>query len=287
MEFATELVGGEVAQAHAKMTDELRQYMPLEKFAASAQPNSTAFKSLSQIHVAQSFLVENGFMTGQGSFVICATGVNTPMTPPEGRVFVMAKPIPKQAHVLVEARDQVGTWTFSLWLVPDHGSWLVQSFHLAPAYALDVSATDLFGKAKEQQQKAHALNAYLLYGEVSQLTYRGPNFQLGLWADSQRAAKELTLPPEVQGQPPFTWHLGKSVYRIRTIAPASDDRKLALYVSYQTDSNGGPKQIEDQNQELIHELRTTRSEYLEGFDSIIAEAFSGSGQRVRSVEKIH
>jgi hypothetical protein len=287
MEFVTALVGGEVAQAHARMTDELGQYMPLEKFAASAQSNSTAFKSLSQVHVAQSFLVENWFMTGQGSFVICATGGNTSMASPENRVFVMAKPIPKQAHVLVEARDQVGTWTFTLWLLPEHGSWLVHSFHLTPAPALDVSAAELMSKAREQQQNSHAVSAYLLYGAVSQLTYRGPNFQLGLWADSQRAVKELALPSEVRGPPPFVWHLGKSAFRIRSIAPASDDRKLALYVSYQADEKADPKQMEEQNRQLIQDLRTTHPEYLGGFDSIIAEAIAENAQRIRSVEKVH
>lgn len=286
LDFASLVVSGEFAQAHARMTRELKGYVPLDKFLASAQPNIEPFKRLGRLHIAHSYLVETGVMTGNGQFVICAAEANASMSSPQGRVFVLAKPIPKQAHVIIEGNNQEGTWTFSLWMIPIQGSWQVMGFHASPPPAIDESPSNLWTLATLQQHKGHDLNAYLLFGVISQLTYRGPDFQLGLWADSQREVKELKLPPEVQGQPPFIWQLGNSTFRVLGVSLGSNERKLALDITYQPDSTNDPKQIEEQNHVLIREVMAKHADFLDGFDALAVYAKVPQGQPIHTIEKL-
>jgi hypothetical protein len=286
LRFVSQIARDDVAEAETELTSELRNYVPFERLKVGIQPNLATFQSLHSLRVSYSYLVQTAFMTGKSQTVICAVDANASTNSIDGKVFVSARPFPKQAHVIIEGTAANGIWTFSLWMVPEQDSWHVEGFHIAPPSSLGMTTTQLWDLAREQRQMGHNLNAAVAYAAASQIVYRGPNFQLGIWSELQSEAAALKLPSEIQGQPPFMWRLDDSVFRVLSVAPAVDDSQLALGIRYQADSGADRKQIEDQSHLLIRELRKVHPEYLDGFEAVVVDAEGPEGQPIHSVEKV-
>jgi len=285
LRFVSKITKDDVAGAETELSSELRNYVPFERLKATIQPNLAALQSLASLTVSRSYLVETAFMTGKSQTVICTADEGKSGNSIDEKVFVSARPFPQQAHVTIEGMAANGTWTFSLWMVPEQDSWHVEGFHIAPPPALGMTTTQLWDLARAQRQLGHTLNAAVVYAAASQLAYRGPNFQLGIWSEIQSEAAALKLPPDVQGKPPFIWRLDDSVFRVLSVDPAVDENKLALGIRYQADQNADPRQTENQNHLLISELRKVHPAYLDGFEAVVVDAESPGGKPVHSVEK--
>jgi len=286
LRFVSKITKDDVAGAETELTSELRNYVPFERLKASIQPNVAAFQSLGSLRVSRSYLVETAFMTGKNQTVICAADASESANSIEGKVFVSARPFPKQAHVIIEGMADKGMWTFSLWMVPGQDSWNVEGFHVAAPSSLEMNVNQLLNLARAQRQLGHTLNAAVVYAAASQVAYRGPNFQLGIWTEMQSEAAALELPPEMQGRPPYAWRLDNSLFRVISVAPAVDDNHLALGIRYQGNQGADPKETEIQSHLLINELKKVHPEYLDGFEAVVVDAESPGGTSIRSVEKI-
>ena len=148
LRFVSKITKDDVAGAETELTSELRNYVSLERLRASIQPNVAAFQSLGSLRVSRSYLVETAFMTGKNQTVVCVADASESANSIEGKVFVSARPFPKQAHVIIEGKADKSTWTFSLWMVPGQDTWNVEGFHIAPPSSLEMSVNQLLELAR-------------------------------------------------------------------------------------------------------------------------------------------
>ena len=148
------------------------------------------------------------------------------------------------------------------------------------------SASDLWTQAREERGRGHAFNAAILFAAASELAFRGPNLQLGIWPEIQNEAKTLQLPAELQGRPPFTWRFGADAFRVDAIGHVRADGKAILLMRRTVDSLTDKKRIDDENFGLIHGIAARFPEHKDVFDTIVVDAIEPTGRVVRTLETV-
>jgi hypothetical protein len=179
----------------------------------------------------------------------------------------------KQAHVIVEGGGGNQDWAFTLWLMPEEG-WQVESFHATPTRILGKSSDEVRDLARSEKARGHNFNAVILYTTARDLAYRGPHLQPHAVHEIAGEMAGVPLPPQLQGQAPFAWHLNGadfSVLQIRSIA-FTDIDKMYLLLVQQTEPWSQNAEPERRNQALIAEFRNTFPEYSAVFGGLVAEA---------------
>jgi hypothetical protein len=287
LRFARNVVTADTSAAYAVFSAEAKQAIGAEQFAAAIRPMGQIFAGLTGLRVAHTYFLTSAAV-GSNRMVLCTAVAHGSVAQPEGKVLVAEKSIPEQAHVIVEGDSNNNTWTFVLWLVPEEGNWHVHSFHIVPSAAIGKSAADIWAMAREQRNRQHLFNAAILYAGASELAFRGPNFQLGIWPEIQNEAKALQLPHELQGQPPFVWQFPTGSYRVLRVGPLGVGGKMALMIRREVGSLNDNKSIDDQNRALIRDFTKLYPDYADVFNAIIIEAVEADGSRAfRTVEEAH
>jgi hypothetical protein len=287
LRFTQDLVKGDILSAHAQLAAEIKKTTPPERLAATIKPLSQTFQKLGALRIAHTYsLTSSG--TKADHTVFCSAVARGPSSTLEDKVFVFAKPLPRQAHVILEGQAPSNIFSFVLWLIPEKAEWHVYAFHVLPTTILKKSAVDMLVLAREQRRLGHDFNAAVLFAGASDISYRGPNLQLGIWQVIQKEAKELPTPRELQGQRPFTWQLGADSFRILGVGPIGVGGKLVLLVRRETPSLDDRKRVDDENHLLIREFTKEHREYAEVFDAILVEAVEAGSTRIfRTVEEVH
>ena len=282
--FARHVVTGDIDGAYAEFTDELKRVLARDRLDAMMRPMAPALRTLTALRVTHSYTLK-GFGAGADQLLMCTAVARGSTATPEGKVLVAATPAALQAHVIVEGDIAGGAWTMVLWVLPEHDAWRVRSFYIVPISAGGRSASDLWTQAREERSRGHAFNAAILFAAASELAFRGPNFQLGIWQEMQNEAKTLQLPAELQGQPPFTWRFGGDTFRVDAIGHVRADGKAILLIRRSVGSLADAKRIEDENVGLIHGIAARFPEHKDVFDTIVVDAIS-AGRAVRTVEPV-
>jgi hypothetical protein len=226
-DFVQNALGPNPEIAYPNFTADAKTYLNSEKFVATfrqgIQP-SGPFKSL---RVAHTYLAQ---VTGgtQEQRVVCGN-----LSSPEGWVAVSTKPGPKQGHVIVEAQTLNNTWTFVIWLLPEQGNWHVQFAQPTITAMVGKNAENLRRMADSEMHENHNFNAYILYATALQLAARGPSLQLGIQPEIQKSFENLKPPPSLQGQPPFAWQFGKSLFKVLNIGPIGVSQQIYLKIDHE------------------------------------------------------
>lgn len=270
LRFADDLRAAKVSEAYEQLTKDLKQ-APAERFHEAVRPLAPYLRNLESLSVAHSYAVtSSGWKTDHT--VSCSAVARGSTKELQDRVFVSARPVPKQVHFILEGKAPNNAVWFVLWLRPDPTDWKVQGFHVTATTIVGKSASDLVAMAREQHRKGHAFNAAVLLSGASELAYRGRYLELGTWREIQKELKDLPLPEELRGKPPFKWQFGTSSFRILTVRAVGVDGKLALLLSRETKSADDAKSVEDENRLLIQEFAKGHRDYVEVFDVIVVEA---------------
>ena len=134
--------------------------------------------------------------------------------------------------------------------------------------------------ARSEQQTKHDFNAAVLYQTASQLAYRGPNFQLGIYSEIQKEILKLQLPPELQGQPPFVWKFGGDEYKVLNVGPIGVGGKIYLMVTQEIAPWGADQEADQRNRALIADFERAVPEYSSAFAGLVVGAKESGGNRI-------
>ena len=197
---------------------------------------------------------------------------------PDHQVIAAVAAVPEQAHVILEADTTNNSWAFVLWMLPEQGGWHPEHFNFAAIAIGGKSAKDFWRLAREQHERHHDFNAYLLYATASQLASRGANLQLGIESQIQDAMKQVPALPELTGRPPYLWKFGADTFSVVRAGPVSVDGKLYLVVSYELSPWPDDQAADARNHQLIADFTKAHPEYSEAFSGgMIAEAREANG----------
>jgi hypothetical protein len=285
MQFVETLLADKPAEAHAQLVDELKEKVSVQQLKQLVDRMVLSLRPLSGLHVEHSFRVSQQTI-GRGQRRVLATlqaGGNT--STPEGRVSLNVSPIPLQAHVIIEASARNNRLGFILWLYSGEPNWRVAGVHILPVTVLNRSATDIWKLARQENQRGHALNAYVLYATATQLAFRGPNLQLGILEEIDSEMKRMAKPAEFDGNPPFEWKFGKDTYKVMTVGPIGVGGVFDLNIVHQVAQTNDDKALEQQNRALIKAFEAAHPEYSDVFDGLVLRAVRPDGRGFGTVEQ--
>ncbi len=192
MNLVHKLLGANPETVFDMMSEEGRKTGTREQLKALATETfqKMQLRNLSPLH---SYYIE---LKGQSpGRIVCGNDFSKP----DGWESLEAANVPEQAHVLISANTINNLMVVSVWLVPEHGAWKVQSFWLNAASMADLDSAKLRELAQVQQTKGHNFNAIILYTTAAQLARRGPSVQLGITQAIANDLAKIPVPSEIRG----------------------------------------------------------------------------------------
>lgn len=273
LKFVQDALRPDPSTAYSAFTADAKATVSLEQFVSGFQNVIKPMGPYKDLRVAHTYIAR---VTGgsQEQRVVCGN-----LSSPESWVAVNAKPGPAEAHVIVEGQTINNTTAFVVWLIPEQGNWHVQYIHYATAGMVGNSADDLRKMAATENQKHHSLNAFILYAAALQLADRGPFFQLGVRPEIEREMGEVQRPHILQGQPPFTWDLDKSTFKVLNVGPIGVGGKIYLLVNHEVEPWAADKEADRKNRDFITAFAKAYPEYRDAFAGLVVRAHERGGSR--------
>jgi hypothetical protein len=207
--------------------------------------------------------------------VVCSSDLSQP----NGWESLAVKSVSQQAHVSLSADTRNNKLAFVAWLVSEQNAWRVQSFWVNVSALADKGSIQLWELARAQQTRGHTFNAALLYAAARQTANRGPNFQLGIAQSIADDMSKLTVPTEIQGQPPFVWGSGENTYKVTNVGPIAVGGKIYVTIAHEVPPSRSDKQMDAVNRELIGHFKHRFPEYSDVFAGIVARAIERGSTR--------
>jgi hypothetical protein len=285
MQFVEALLGDKPEAAYSQLADQLRAKLPVDDFLRSVNQGVRPFRPFEGLHIQHSYRVSEITLGSSATAVACSEAAHGDLNSPEGRVIMAALPAPLQAHVIIEGTTKNNRWAFVLWLSPSQQSWRINAFHILPITILDRSATDLWNLARQEGQRGHVLNSYLLYTSAAQLAFRGPNLQFGIQPEIEKEMGSLEIPLELKGEAPYEWKFPDNTYHVIAIGPLGVGGEFVLRIAHKVAQTGDQHELERQNRALIKAFRDAHPEYRQIFDGLVAQAVMPDGSGFGTVEQ--
>jgi hypothetical protein len=285
MGFVETLLGDKPEEAYSELVDELRGKLSAEDFVRRINQGVRQFQPFADLHIEHSYR-ESQITLGSGrNNVPCTAVASGNLNAPEGRVMIAASPVPLQAHVIIEGRAKNNRWAFVLWLLPDQPRWRINGFYILPITILDRTATDIWNLARQERDRRHALNSYLLYVSAAQLAYRGPDLQLGIQPEIVKEMTALTVPSELKGEPPFEWKFSNDTYDVISVGPIGVGGVFDLRIVHKVAQTEDNRELERQNRALIKAFEDAHPDYVQVFDGLVVQAVMPNGSGFGTVEQ--
>ena len=276
LSFVNAVLAGKADQAYADFTADTKTHLPADGFAQMMAGARRSFQGVQGLHMGHDYLVVD-VDKGTAARVTCGDPKQ-----PEQSVSLAVKPVPRQAHLLIEGNTTGDGFTFVLWLIDDHG-WQVQNIYLGMSSMVGKSAWDLWHMAQAQAKRGHSFNAALLYAAANNTAERGSDFELGFRPEMQAEIAQLKPPAALQGTSSLTWHLGGKAYKILAVGPVGARRKLYLMVNWQTPAWKDDQEAEARNRRLMADFARVFPEYAEVFAGVfLSEVERETGRGYRS-----
>lgn len=263
LSFTRAALGNDMDAAYDQFTAEAQQNLTREQFRGTVQQVLQPLGSFKNLRVQHTYFVHLVGTSPQR--IICGDDISSP----QGWVAVAAKDVPEQGHVLVEGQALNNAWVFAVWLIPEQGKWRVQSFYANASTLADKSAEDIWALARAEKARGHSLNAAVLWAAATALASRGPNFQLGILPTIQEEMQQLSVPQELQGQPPFLWKAGEKAFRVLMVGPIAIGGKIYLVIDHEVQPWINDEQVEGWNRELMRYVVGRFPEYSEIFAGLL------------------
>ncbi len=215
--------------------------------------------------------------------VVCAASLSKP----EGWESLAVTSAPQQAHVVLSADTRNNKLAFTVWLVREQNDWKVQSFSTNVSSLADMDSMQLWESARTQQSRGHYFNAALLYVAAAQTADRGPNFQMGIAQSIAEDMSKLTVPPEIQGQPPFLWKSGETTYKVLNVGPIAVGGEIYVILAHEVSPWQSDDQVDGWNKKLLEYVKQRFPEYSDAFAGLVARALErGSNWGYGTVEEL-
>jgi hypothetical protein len=286
LRLAQDMVRGNPDAVYSQGTAELKRVMTPVQVAAVHQAYGQVMATLGPLRVAHSYFLRSlaGANNNSNGTGLCWVGLGAP----EGKVSVAIKSGVKQAYVVVEGDIDRSTWGFVFSLMYEAKAWRMQNLHFGPMVVSGRTAVDYRTWAREQRDGGHIFNAVILYAAASNLAFRGPSLRLGISSEIENEAKNLRLPPELQGPAPFVWQFGTDSFRVRKVEPFFAGGETDLSIQVEVAALTDDKLTDERNRILIRHITNAYPEIFDSFEAIIVEAVQYDNPRsYRTVEYGH
>src|SRR5262249_5202496 len=133
----------------------------------------------------------------------------------------------------------------------------------------------------------HKFNAALLYAAATQVANRGPNFQLGITQSISEDLSKLTVPSEIQGQPPFLWKDGHNTYKVLNVGPIAVGGKMYITIAHEVSPWQTDAEVDSWNKQLLGYFKKRFPEYSDVFAGLVARAMErGTDRGFGTVEEL-
>lgn len=274
MEFVQFLLRGDSNAAYRKLTLEAQATLTREQFENLLTQAIQPFAPLQGLRVTKTYFVH---VRGSSPIrAICGDRISRP----EGWASVAANDSPEQVHVLIEGQARNNIQGFALWLLPEGGEWRVHSFFFNAVSLTDKRAQEVWNLARSERAHGHLLNAVLLYAAASQLASPGPTIQPGILQAIQEETKDLQIPQEIQGQPPFVWKAARKEFHVLNLGPIAIAGDIYLRILHEVDHWKSEDEAELQNRELMTHFVARFPEYSHVFAGLVVQARERGGNRM-------
>ena len=278
LHYVHAIFGADPAAAYDDFAAAARRGVSRAEFAAKIKAMVAPMTPFSDLQVTHRYLL----VTNGGSGFQKAPCEEQAHQPAQVMMSVAANAT--QAYVTLDARQKEDGWAAVAWLMLEQGDWHVLHFQINVARLAGRTALALSDAARRQRQQRHDLNAYLLYAASFALAYRGPNFELPLQQEVDRARKTLPVPVEFAGKPPFTWKYGSASFTIRKAGPTSVGKQLYLVIVQLLPSWQKDEEADSRNRRLANAFALAHPDYKDAFAGLVVEAEEEHGTRaVRTV----
>ena len=264
--FVQDLTGADAAAAYAAMTPDAKKKMTAQKFNVMAHERIQPAGPFQDIHVTRTYLVKVA-SKGERTAVICGD-----TSKPEQVANVVPMMIPRQAYALVDTKAGGESWAFTLWLIPEQTVWHVQNFQLGAETLGGRSAGDLAKLAKQEEDKHHDFNAYMLYAMALQLSWRGPDLEPDAHVEIQRDMQTAPKPKDLKEQPGFNWQTNTSAFKVISMGPIQAEGKLCLRIGQELAPWNDDKEADQKNRDLAAAFAKVYPEYRDVFGGLVVEA---------------
>ncbi len=270
IDFVNTVSGANPIGAYAMLAADTKGAITPDKFLAALRPSLEPVAPFTDVHVAHAYFL-HAAPGGASQRVICGN-----IDQPENWVAVTAKPIPDQAHLVVDAEAKHEHWAFVLWLVPENG-WRIEGFNFTATGMGGKSLAEILAMARAQQAQNHQFNAVLLYGAAARLASRGNDFQLGIETNIQEQLAKLPVPAFLQGKPPLTWKIGDETYKIDNIGAAGVGDKIYIAITQELTPWHSDFEADTRNRTLLRDFVKAVPEYAASFSGLILMARDETG----------
>jgi hypothetical protein len=264
-DFTNRLVKNDTAGAVALLTGEAQHVMDAKRLAEVEKKTIQPEAPYSKLEVVHTYFVQ---ATGTGNFIRAVCGSQKG----DDWAAVAAKPGTAQAHVLVSAETANNRWAFTLWLMPENGTWRVRYFYRGMEGVAGKTLPEMLALARAERDAGRMFNASILYGGLPPLTDRGPVFRLGVAQTIQKEMANVTPPQDIKGQPPFTFSMAGDHYAVANIGALGIGNKLGLLFVLPHQTWKGEKDADVDNRHFIDAFRKTYPEYAKVFGFVSAQA---------------
>ncbi|HEY5208746.1 MAG TPA: hypothetical protein VIJ42_04785 [Stellaceae bacterium] len=270
LKFVNTVAGINPVGAYGMLTTATRTAFSPDKFLAALRPSLEPVTPFSEVRVAHAYFIEAA-SGGRDQRVICGH-----LDQPDHWVAVTAKPVPEQAHLIVETAAKGGRWAFVLWLVRE-GDWRVQGFDFTAMGMAGKSADAILAMARQERARHHDFNAVLLFGAAQHLVYRGTDVQLGIAPAIDAEIAALPVPAYLRGRPPLGWKFGDDTYHIVNIGAAGAGDKMYLAITQELAPWQGDEDADRRNRGLIADFVKAVPEYADAFAGLVIVARDPDG----------
>jgi hypothetical protein len=187
-------------------------------------------------------------------------------------ISLSALPDATQIHAVFSATTRNNGWAMTAWLVKRAESWRVHAYRVSLASIVGHDADALLAMANAQEKKGNTLSAHMLYGAAKAAADRGPDFQLGIRQEIDAALAEHKTPPELAGEPPYTWRFGEESFEIDKVTLIGVDKRLGLMFMLRDPTWDGREtgKAEKHNKRLIDAFVKAHPQYAETFAFLVA-----------------
>lgn len=270
LDFVNAATGANPIGAYGMLAADTKGAVTPDKFLAALRPSIDAVAPFTDVHVSHAYFVRDA-ATSERQRVICGS-----LDRADHWVAVTAKPVPEQAHLVVDATGKGGHWAFVLWLVPESG-WRVEGFNFTATAMAGRTVDQLIALAQAQHDQHHDFNAVLLYGAAARLATRGSDLELGVESDIQNRLGNLPIPAFLRGKPPLSWKMGDDTFKIANVGAAGVGDKIYLTITQELSPWHSDADADTRNRLLIHDFTAAVPEYAAVFGGLILVARDEAG----------
>jgi hypothetical protein len=280
-EFALDMITSKFEDAYALMSSAAKQAVTLDNLKSTEEALASFGLTSDHLDVVHTYFVTVLGSVGskKNGYTTCTAEAGGSGKEPQGSVGMHVFPAERQGVALLRAQTVDNAVTFTISLINENSKWSVVYMHAGDSEISGLTSEALLAAAEKEAGDGHSLNAHVLYATAAQLAYRGPNFQLGVASQIDKAFKAADVPKEIEGDGPWEWTFGGGSFQVTNLGMIGIGGKIYLTIRQVIADWSEDSAADARNREMIAAFVEHFPEYRGAFAGIVAEAVDEGGTK--------